>query len=82
MGVSGESDGDRRDRQDKHAARRAGDWEMVLSTSKPTGDWFGSSGGEKASESEYHRNGIGCTVQICGELRVVELIEWIGQVQR
>lgn len=39
MKVTGIGDG-----QDKHEARRAGDWEMVLSTSKPTGDWFGSSG--------------------------------------
>lgn len=52
MGVSGESDGDRRDRQDKHETRRVGDWEMVLSTSKLTGDWFGSSGGRRrVSES-------------------------------
>lgn len=37
----GENDRNRRDRRDKNEARRAGDWEMVLSTTKPTGDWFG-----------------------------------------
>lgn len=42
----GENDGSRRDRPDKSAARRAGDWEMVMSTSKPTGDQFGIGGGE------------------------------------
>lgn len=52
MGVGGENDGNRRDRQDKDEARRAGDWEMALSTSKPTGDWFGSGGGRRqVSES-------------------------------
>lgn len=37
---------------ERDVARRVGDWEMVLSTSKPTGDWFGSSGGRRqVSES-------------------------------
>lgn len=52
----GENDGNKRDRQDKNEARRAGDWEMVF---KSTGDWFGSVcvcvGGE-ASEREYQKN--------------------------
>lgn len=83
--MSGSEEGEnrsRRDRQDKNEARRAGDWEMVLSTSKSTGDWFGSSGGRRQVSESIIKNGKGCTVQICVELRVVELIEWIGQVQR
>lgn len=39
--MSGSEEGEnrsRRDRQDKNEARRAGDWEMVLSTSESTGD--------------------------------------------
>ena len=44
--VGGENDGNRRDRRDKDEARRAGDWEMALSTSEPTGDCFGGGGGE------------------------------------
>lgn len=48
----GENDRNRRDRQDKSEARRVGDWETLLSTSKPTGDGFGSSGGRRqVSES-------------------------------
>lgn len=83
--MSGSEEGEnrsRRDRQDKNEARRAGDWEMVLSTSESTGDWFGSSGGRRQVSESIIENGKGCTVQICVVLRVVELIEWIGQVQR
>lgn len=31
--------------QDTNEARRAGDWEMALSTSKSTGDWCVAAGG-------------------------------------
>lgn len=46
VGVGVENDANRRDGQDKNETRRAGDWEMESSTSKSTGEWFGSSGGE------------------------------------
>lgn len=78
--MSGSEEGEnrsRRDRQDKNEARRAGDWEMVLSTSESTGDWFGSSGGRRQVSESIIENGKGCTVQICVVLRVVELIEWM-----
>lgn len=40
-------------------------------------------GREEASEREHLKSGIGCAVQICVGLRApVELMEWIGQVQR
>jgi len=49
VGVGAENDEDRRDIQDKN---QAGDWEMAVSTLKPTGDWFGSGGGRwQVSES-------------------------------
>ena len=55
MGVSGvkmTGMGEVDDREDKNEARRARDWEMALSTSKPTGDWFGSGEGRRqVSES-------------------------------
>lgn len=41
-----------RDRPDKKEAKRAGCWEMGLSTSKPTGDRCGSHEGKKASEGK------------------------------
>lgn len=52
LGVKMTGKGGVDDRKDKNEARRAGDWEMVLSTSEPTGDWSGSSGGRRqVSES-------------------------------
>lgn len=52
----GENYGNRRDRQDKNEATGAGDWEMVLSTSNPTGDWFGSSGGRRQVSESIIKN--------------------------
>lgn len=46
MGVWGENDRNRRDDgKDEKETRKAGDREMVSSTAKSTGEWFGSSGG-------------------------------------
>lgn len=73
----GENDRTRRDRQDKKEARRAGDWEMVLSTSKPTDDWFGSSGGRRqVSESIIKMNGLH-SANLCGvEGGGVDRVDW------
>jgi len=40
------NDGDGSDRRDKNEARRAGDWEMALSTFESTGGWQRWRGGE------------------------------------
>lgn len=46
VGVRGENDRNRRDDgKEENETRKAGDREMVLSTAKSTGEWFGSSGG-------------------------------------
>lgn len=79
MGVRGENDENKRDTNE---ARRAGDWEMVLSISKPTGDWFGSSRGRRHRTRLSEKWDGLHAADLCGVVRVVELIEWIGQVQR
>lgn len=56
MGVRGENDRSRRDRPDKSEARRAGDWEMVLSTSKPTGDWCWHQWGRRQVSESIMKN--------------------------
>lgn len=79
MGVRGENYENKRDTNE---ARRAGDWEMVWSISEPTGDWFGSSRGRRHRMRLSEKWDRLHAADLCGVVRVVELIEWIGQVQR
>lgn len=73
----GENDRNRRDRQDKNEARRVGDWEMVLSTSKPTGDWSGSIGGRRqVSESIIKMDRLH-SANLCGaESGGADRVDW------
>ena len=48
----GENDRNRMTDKIKKEARREGDWEMVSSTSKPTGDRFGDSRGGRRQVCE------------------------------
>ncbi|CAB1458728.1 unnamed protein product [Pleuronectes platessa] len=58
----------------KKEARREGDWEMVSSASKPTGDRCGDTRGGRRQVCETIMKMVGRTVQSCVDLRVVGLI--------
>lgn len=73
----GENDRKRGDRQDKNEASKAGDWEMVLSTSKPTGDWFGRSRGRRqVSESIRKMNRLHSANLCAVEGGGVDRVDW------
>lgn len=81
VGVRGENDRNRRETMGRDK-NEAGDRGMVLSTSKSTGEWFDSSGGRRHVSQSIIRMEWVARCKSVRSLRMVELIEWIGQVQR
>ena len=72
----GENEGNRRDRLDKKEVTRAGEWEMALSTSKPTGDWFLQQWGEKASELQSKMNRLHSANLCRAECVGADRVDW------
>lgn len=84
VGVKGRNDRSRSETMGRIRMRQGGQengkWLWVPLSLQVSG--LAAVGVRKAREWEDCENGMRCEVQICVELRMLELIQWIGQVQR